>query len=191
MARASCRRSRGITQHEKESRDDYYLIPIQVMLLGLPVKAPETLVTSLTMSEIECPLVAIYLYGDDLNPDHITSVIGVSPTKAWKKKKKTPSKRPGGGALARTGLWTLRSEALSPDVKDHIQHLLDALKLAPREPVRNIGGVADAKLDIFLISDGKQEGYVELTERQLADLATYGLRITCTFGVLHSASHEE
>jgi len=132
----------------------------------------------------------MYVYGDTLAPEHLTEVMGVAPTKAWRKGQRKPSQRPDSTAVAKTGLWMLRSTTPSTDVKDHVQELLEKLKLGPDMSVLNIAGVDDAKLDIYLLCEEKRECCVELTVSQIAALGAYGFRIACTFGYLFLPSDE-
>jgi hypothetical protein len=72
-------------------------------------------------------VVTLRFYGDDLDPDHVTRLLGAEPTKAVRKDDiwKTPG---GREKVARTGSWRLEAEDCSPgDLDGQIARLLGQL----------------------------------------------------------------
>jgi hypothetical protein len=66
------------------------------------------------------------LVGDRLQPQHVTDILGISPTKSWRKGELF---RPGPRSpeiVARTGAWWLSTEGLvaSPDLDEHLAYLV-------------------------------------------------------------------
>ena len=83
--------------------------------------------------------VYFYINADDLDPDMCTSLIGVPPTRAYRKGDSQGGKRP----LARTGHWEVRfNNDEMREINTDTEALLDILlpsKIAIRKILRNIG----------------------------------------------------
>jgi hypothetical protein len=74
---------------------------------------------------IDIARVSVHLSGDRVDPDAVTAALGVTPTKAWRKGDRVPSKR-GGKILRWTGMWSLERE--SHHVADAIRDLLGVIE---------------------------------------------------------------
>jgi hypothetical protein len=70
--------------------------------------------------------VRFILYGDTLDPDAITSRLGITPTKAVRKGDPTPSTHRDPRSRRRIGMWALESALpRSVELEQHLRHLLD------------------------------------------------------------------
>lgn len=92
--------------------------------------------------------VSVHLKGDDLAPDVITLVLGVTPSKFHKKgeKKIVSGKRYG---EYKTGFWSLAVESESKSVSVCLAELLRIMG-AYGEPLTSLPGVEDAYIDLFI-----------------------------------------
>lgn len=73
-------------------------------------------------------LVTLRFFGDDLNPDEITALLGASPTAAHHKGQQFTGSRPGAVRIARTGSWRLNAARREPeDLEAQIFEILDQL----------------------------------------------------------------
>jgi len=123
------------------------------------------------------PLVttAIYLLGYDLDPAHITQVLGVEPSSSQIK----GGFKPGSARhIARTGMWTIMIESDSRSASEMVDELLQRLENSGRRLDR-IKGVQNAHLDVlFALDDGegsKQTIEFKLTRTQMSKLSQLGL----------------
>ena len=125
------------------------------------------------MLELARTKVCLRLFGDTLDPDEITRLLGVEPTgRACKgEMQKTPS---GRGRVARSGSWRLASDS-SGDLNTQIEALLARLPSDPslwRELSQRFS--CDVFCGLF-ISEGN--GGTELQPQMLSMLADRGLRL--------------
>ncbi len=69
----------------------------------------------------------IVITGDDLDPDHITELMGVEPTRCWRKGEwRTISN--GNQLPCRTGHWALSADRISPaDLNGQIENLMTSV----------------------------------------------------------------
>jgi hypothetical protein len=67
--------------------------------------------------------------GDRLDPDRITAILGVQPTKAYRKGKSYFAGPRAGYVTGRTGVWVLATDGLvdSADLDRHLEHLVDQI----------------------------------------------------------------
>jgi|SRR5579862_36287 len=126
-------------------------------------------------------IVAIYLRGTSLNPDQISDLLGLSPSR-WQKRGEL---KPGSERfVAKIGLWGLIAQTESDKIDDHIDELLAKLGVAKID-LDKLNGVEQAYLDIFFASDDGQDGRktVEfmLSRRQVVAVNSLGLSIQVTF----------
>ncbi len=75
------------------------------------------------------------LSGDRLDPDHISAILRVPPTKAWRKGERYFAGQRTGHLVGRTGTWFLATDDLvtSPDLEQHIDFLTGLLSRGPRD----------------------------------------------------------
>jgi hypothetical protein len=118
-------------------------------------------------------VVALYLYGDALNNQTITNSLGVTATKSWNAGARKTSKRPEGGAIAKTGVWVLRAETGSLSVADQIAEL---------PQLTDLEGVDAAILDIYVQGTGCTDFGFEIPEKIISEIARAGLNLICSFG---------
>jgi len=73
-------------------------------------------------------LVTLRFFGDELNPDEITALLGASPTAAHHKGQQLTGSQPGAVRIARTGSWRLNAARREPeDLEAQIFEILDQL----------------------------------------------------------------
>jgi hypothetical protein len=71
-------------------------------------------------------VVTLRFFGDDLDPDEVTRLIGCAPTAAVRRGEQTPTRT--GFRTERTGLWRLSSEhRSSTDMEEQLVTLLERL----------------------------------------------------------------
>jgi Domain of unknown function (DUF4279) len=130
-------------------------------------------------------IVALYVRGDALDPELVTQLLGVEPTKMQKKGQEfvTPS---GREFATKIGLWSLVIQSESTSLDEHLTMLLSAL--AGRKGIDSIPGVEDAYVDVFVAlasdKDGDANCALSVGPAALEGLATLGLplRISMTAG---------
>jgi hypothetical protein len=74
--------------------------------------------------------------GDRLDPDRISAILRVRPTKAWRKGERYFAGRHAGTLLGRTGAWFLATDDLIAS-RDLLRHLEFLISLLAREPHDN------------------------------------------------------
>lgn len=73
-------------------------------------------------------LVALRLFGDDLIPDHISSLLGARPTACQIKGQELVGRKTGKVRVAKTGGWLLKAHPREPeDLEAQVFELLDGL----------------------------------------------------------------
>ncbi len=101
--------------------------------------------------------VAIYLRGHELNPAHVSQVIGLQPTRFQRR----GGLRAGSEKfVAKIGMWTLQAKSESRSVSNLVEDLLAKIG-DPPVPLDQIEGVEDACLDIFIATDKDGNGKLE------------------------------
>ena len=124
--------------------------------------------------------VAIYLKGYELNPEYVTQMIGVQPSKSQKKGGLKPNST---RFVAKIGMWMVDVESRTLSVSELIDELLQKIG-NPSVRLDEIKGVEDAFLDIFvpLSKDGKINEPLEfaLTKNQITKLNQLGLSVEVT-----------
>ena len=71
--------------------------------------------------------------GDGLDPDQISAIMRVSPTKAWRKGERYFAGSRAGHLVGSTGTWFLATDdfVTSPDLKQHLEFLTNLLSRSP------------------------------------------------------------
>lgn len=114
------------------------------------------------------------LFHEDLDPDRVSRLLGVQPTKGHRR----DDLRPGGASPYRTGMWSLSTEDLgSLDIREHLDHLLDVAE--PRADALAQLRLAGTRQDVFCYwatTDG--QGGPALDPEQMGRLANLGLAIS-------------
>jgi hypothetical protein len=100
--------------------------------------------------------IAIYLRGSALDPDHVTEVLGIAPSRSQFRGEKRISAS-GKESLTRIGVWVLVSEPDPRTVSEAIFNL--ASKIPNNGPRMNeIAGVQEAYVDVFIAVDTDSDG---------------------------------
>ena len=80
------------------------------------------------MASLARSVATLRLFGDDLNPEEVSTLLCASPTWAARIGDVTASNSPGGVRVARTGSWRLQaSESIPGDVDRQIAEILGQL----------------------------------------------------------------
>ena len=130
--------------------------------------------------------VAIYLRGDGLGPTHVSTVLGITPSKSqYKGQKKITSTNQV--IVANIGLWALVAETKSSDLPVHIQEL--ASKIGDRGPIlTGIAGVEEAYVDVFVAVDAGDDGggtcEFQLNPENVRALDRFGMPVRFTVAVV-------
>src|SRR5437870_928261 len=71
--------------------------------------------------------------GDHLDPDRITAILGVQPTKAYRKGERYLAGPRAGYVTGRTGVWVLASDSVvnSAELDRHLEHLVNLIFAGP------------------------------------------------------------
>lgn len=131
-------------------------------------------------------IVALYLRGENLNPDAVTIALGISPSRSQRKgeKKITSTNRE---YVTKIGLWGLISDSDSCLIADHISLLASVIPW-DSDTFRMLDGVQEAYIDIFVAATADEDGEgaceFELSKENLVVLERIGLpvRLTVTVG---------
>src|ERR1700730_13243318 len=94
--------------------------------------------------------------GDRLDPDHISAILRVPPTKAWRKGERYFAGQRTGPLVGRTGTWFLATDDLvtSPDLEQHLEFLTALLSQGPQDEegrlvrLREVMARDDLKADV-------------------------------------------
>jgi hypothetical protein len=110
--------------------DRILLIPLSFSLsakLHNRSKRPVESIDPETPSEKECDeyVVTLRFFGDDLDPDEVTRLIGCAPTAAVRRGDQRPTRT--GFRIERTGSWRLSSEQSATDMEEQLVTLLERL----------------------------------------------------------------
>jgi hypothetical protein len=119
--------------------------------------------------------VSIYLRGDELQPEHVSQVLGVQPTQFQTKGGPTSHSTK---VIAKIGVWALYAQTDSIEISDHIDELLKMIG-NPITPLDEIDGVEEAYLDVFISSsdenDARKTVEFVISKDQLKELVRLGL----------------
>lgn len=131
-------------------------------------------------------MVTIYLYGDDLDPAYVSEQLGVVATRSHSKGKRVTSTNRE--FFSRTGMWSLEASATSNILADHVDELMDKIKLRG-EAIQKIKDVEQTKLDVYIDKYRKEDALMktyelELSERDILSLSTLGLPVCFTLAVI-------
>ena len=126
--------------------------------------------------------VRLYLWGDKLDPQRITEILGVTPSES-RAKGETSIISTGKVVTAKIGFWcfSTRDTGLkSLELAEHIE-LLRSQFGASWTKIVSLPDVQDACVDIFIaISEEEQEDttcYFEMSPKNVPDLQQVGLRV--------------
>jgi Domain of unknown function (DUF4279) len=130
--------------------------------------------------------VTLYLRGDALDPAHVSTVLGMQPSRAQSKgeRRTTQTNRE---FVTSTGLWALAAEPEARDLSQPLDEL--ASKVGDLGSIlTTISGVTDAYVDIFISTDADADGggtcEFQLSERHLRTLSGIGIPIQFTVAVI-------
>jgi hypothetical protein len=118
-------------------------------------------------------IVAIYLRGERLQPERVSQVLSVQPSKSQKTGGLCYESR---NVTAKIGIWALIAQTDSAIVSDHIDELLKKIGSPPR-PLDEIDGVEEAYLDVFVGVEDENAMTVEfaIPKSQLKAVVGLGL----------------
>jgi hypothetical protein len=144
--------------------------------------------------EIDGSVVTFILRGDLLDPDMVTTALGLSPTKAWKKGDATPATDRYPDLRRAFGMWGLRS-ALPREVPldGHLCHLLDQIdrRLSEIGRFRRMGYEAGFSCGCFLERWNRSATLRPSTLARVAALsASLWLDIYCNGGAVDVADDD-
>jgi hypothetical protein len=101
--------------------------------------------------------------GDRLDPEQISAIVRVSPTKAWRKGERYFAGSRAGHLVGRTGTWFLATDDLvkSHDLRQHLEFLTNLLSQGPQDQrdrlteLKEIMVRDDLKADVSCFWHGK------------------------------------
>jgi hypothetical protein len=109
--------------------------------------------------------VSLCLYGDSLDPSHITNVLGCPPTTAHRK-----GDLNRGGAPYRTGAWILTEEGEAPDSPDQLTRRLLMRVQGDEETWAELGAGLRIELRFGIFFQGWNRGF-DLSHEVLAQIS--------------------
>jgi hypothetical protein len=124
--------------------------------------------------------VSMYVYGDDLDPDAVTDILGLVPRFACRKGHAHTTST-GKTVTRKTGVWSYELQTESTDVEKAILQLVDQLiaQLGQREKLlESLPGAETGFIELlfFMTTDkGDLRCFLELTPAQVSALCSYGL----------------
>jgi hypothetical protein len=130
-------------------------------------------------------IVAVYLRGEDLDPERVTQSVRVEPSRTQKKGEKLVTST-GREFTAKLGLWALVVELDSSSLDAHLMQLANVLPAGSL--LAAVTGVEEAYVDIFVAlvsdTDGDAKCELALSSKSLELLSRLGLpvRISVTAG---------
>jgi Domain of unknown function (DUF4279) len=132
---------------------------------------------------------ALYFYGDKLNPVGLTKILGVNPTYGHMKGHVYYTKT-NERVQRKSGLWALVSKSDSEDMSAHIDELVSAFEMIANKNLKllSLEGVESAHIDIFICAttqDGLGEIKFELNADRQRSLTSLGLPIKFTVDKIH------
>ena len=106
-----------------------------------PMREASRLETSMTKTELNAngkAFVTLRFAGDDLDPDEISAVLPVKPTRAHRKGKEFFAGPRAGNLHGRTGIWFLVTDKLVPsdNLQDHLAFVQKLLSPTPGDTSR-------------------------------------------------------
>jgi hypothetical protein len=116
---------------------------------------------------------SLRVFGDGLEPDEVSALLGHPPTRAHRKGDKGG---PGGRTIEPTGAWILDSRiSEKAEVEDHVESIL-ALLTNDHDEWANLADRFSASIHCSIFMDQYNEGF-ELSSRVTKALASRGLVI--------------
>lgn len=139
------------------------------------------------MSRDSRAYVSLYLYGDELVPEHITDILKIVPDRAFRKGEKKPSRLQTSTAIARTSLWMVRADPTVGYISEQLDNLLTRIEASWPSSLTALPAVTDAKLDVYVQATLKSSLSFEISRELLEDLSARDLRVSVT---LHAVEDE-
>lgn len=128
--------------------------------------------------------VALYVFGENLDADHVTRIIGIEPTET-RRKGRIRSLSSGSIAHEKRGAWILRVSGEGSDIGSLISGLIENVSSKDVDILR-IDNVEEAYLDIFvaisIIDEGVHNCSFVLSEKDVSRISKMGVPVQITFG---------
>lgn len=123
--------------------------------------------------------VSVYLHGDDLQPGTVSDHLGVQPDDQQTRGEwRTPDGRSG---MHKIGFWMIGSKDDTFEVEHAVEAVVARLALVDMD-LRNVPGVQEACLDIFVAEEEGNTRTIELSQAILARANELGLALQLTIG---------
>lgn len=128
--------------------------------------------------------VSILLRGDQLDPDYISTTLGIQPSDSQKKGEKRGGIQPNSKEyLTRIGIWRIWVESELRTMSELVHEILKKFDIY-HQPLDRISGVHEAYLDILILQDkeNKLESTAEfvLSRDQVSRINQLGLALWVT-----------
>lgn len=122
------------------------------------------------MANVHNTLVALRLFGDDLDPEELTRILGVEPSSAHRKGDVIRSSVSGAAGVRKSGLWLLRaSDRIPGNLDGQVGELLEQLPSEPELWKRLAVYKPDLSIGLFLEETNEGIALGEPAIRALAD----------------------
>jgi Domain of unknown function (DUF4279) len=128
------------------------------------------------------------IFGDDLDPEHLTSILGKRPTRFERKGDVTHGKVAGQKRVAKTGAWHIEAANCKPgDLDRQIDEIFFGMT-DDRERWRDVGTQYRVDLYCGLFMRNADEG-ISLSAATLALLGDRGIQLAiCLYGPIGDAA---
>lgn len=128
------------------------------------------------MAHVQKSVVTLRIGGDDLIPDEITALLGVSPTDAHVKGQELVGRKTGRVRIAKSGMWRLEASDREPeDMEGQIREILDQTS-GDLGVWQRIGKKYQVDLFCGLFLGGSNEG-LTLSPQSLRALGERGIEL--------------
>ena len=128
------------------------------------------------MAQLQKSVVTLRIYSDDLVPQQITELLGVSPTHAKSKGEKTVGSKTGKEYIAKSGIWRICASDREPgDLDGQIREILSQVT-ADRSVWQSITTKYRVNLFCGLFMNETNDG-VAISPQSLAALGERGIEL--------------
>ena len=130
--------------------------------------------------------ISLYLRGTDLNPLHVSNILGIEATRSHSKGHKSITSK-GREIIAKTGLWGLSAEGDTNDIAALFSDLLSKIEPGISQ-LANAQKVEEAYVDVFATLDAEDDGggtfEIELGVDELGGLSRLKIPVRLTLAVV-------
>lgn len=125
----------------------------------------------------------LWLHGDELDPEHVTKSLNISPKSSWKKGDRHITKTDI-EVTRKRGMWSLERQITSGCIEDHLSQFLQDIDIEGNL-FQVLPKLETAEISIFSATEVDQDGDARLeisfTDQLLKRIADIGLDLSVSF----------